>query len=265
MQDIFDAQLRELRAARGHQNPVTFIHDRCAEDVAERLSSINRSFKEVVVIGDHFDILKVALQHFQMNITAIQSTDVLPLEAAAHDLVISFLDLHHHNDPLGQLIQARRALKPDGLFLGVMFGGKTLHQLRQVFAVAEEKIEHGVSPRVSPMADIRDIGALLQRAEFKLPVIDSDTFDVSYQSPLHLMRDLRGMGETNIVLQRRKTFLRRSTLMELCATYPSENGGILATFEMLYLTGWVDHQSQQKPLQPGSAQVHLGDYLSTLK
>jgi hypothetical protein len=175
------------------------------------------------------------------------------------------LSLHFANDLPGALIQTRRALKPDGLFLGTMLGGATLEELRTSFAQAETEIEGGLSPRVSPMADLRDLGGLLQRAGFALPVADSDTVTATYATPLALMRDLRAMGATNVLTARRKSPLRRATLARAIEIYQENfaapGGRIRATFEIIHLSGWSPHDSQQKPLRPGSAKSRLADAL----
>jgi len=193
--------------------------------------------------------------------------DTLPLAVGQHDLVIHCLGLHWANDPVGQLIQCRRALKADGLLLAVALGGQTLHELRSCLAQAESLVAGGLSPRVAPMAEVRDLGALLQRAGLALPVADTVPLRVAYQSMWHLMRDLRGMGEANAMTARLRHPTRRMVLQkaaELYATaFPSEQGGIIATFELIVLTGWAPDESQQKPLRPGSAQARLADALET--
>jgi SAM-dependent methyltransferase len=165
----------------------------------------------------------------------------------------------------GSLIQIARILKPDGLFLGAMLGGATLWQLRQALAAAESEIEDGLSPRVSPFADLRDAAGLLQRAGFALPVADSETIEVEYDSALGLMRELSAMGEGNLVVERRRGLARRATLMRAAEIYGERftqpSGRISASFEVLFLHGWAPHESQQKPLRPGSARHRLADAL----
>jgi SAM-dependent methyltransferase len=191
--------------------------------------------------------------------------EVLPLAQGTHDLVIHALSLHWANDPLGQLIQCRRALKPDGLFLAVMFGGQTLQELRASLAEAESLVTGGLSPRVLPMAEIRDLGALMQRAGFALPVADSVTQTVHYTDLPALMADLRAMGETSALAARPRHFTRRDILTKAEAIYranfPAPDGRITATFEVIFLTGWAPHESQQQPLRPGSAKARLADAL----
>ncbi len=193
--------------------------------------------------------------------------EALPFADQSLDLVVSGLALHFVNDLPGTLLQVRRALKPDGLLLAAMLGGTTLTELRTALLAAEEEIEGGASPRVAPFADVRDLGALLQRAEFALPVADAETVTVTYAHPLALMRELRGMGAANALLHRRKAPLRRATLGRALEIYADRfglaNGRIPATFEIMTLTAWAPHESQQKPLQPGSAKVRLADALGT--
>src|SRR6202012_544789 len=178
-------------------------------------------------------------------------------------LVISALALQFVNDLPGALVQIRRALKPDGLFLAVLLGGETLTELRQAFAAAEAEIEGGVSPRVAPFADLRDIGGLLQRAGFALPVTDVDRVVVRYGNAFGLMQDLRRMGATNSLIERRKTPTRRATLVRMAEIYAERfadpDGRIRATFDIIWLSGWAPHESQQTPLAPGSARMRLAD------
>ncbi|GFE64504.1 SAM-dependent methyltransferase [Litoreibacter roseus] len=199
--------------------------------------------------------------------TVVPDADVLNLDAAAHDLVIHAMCLHSANDPVGQLVQCRRALMADGLCLVAMLGGQTLVELRQALGAAEIAVTDGLSPRVAPMAEIRDLGALLQRAGFALPVADSTPRTVSYRSVLHLMRDLRAMGEANPLDARQKNFSKRDLFAEAARIYEDiftlPDGTVRATFEMIFLTGWAPDASQQKPLRPGSALTRLADVLNT--
>jgi SAM-dependent methyltransferase len=191
----------------------------------------------------------------------------LDLEPGAHDLVIHALCLHWANDPVGQLVQCRRALRPDGLFLGVLFGGQTLAELRACLAEAEVSVTGGLSPRVLPMAELRDLGGLLQRAGFALPVADSATRTVTYADAGRLMADLRAMGEANALAQRvrrptqRQIFAQAAT--HYAAGFSALEGRIRATFEMIFLTGWAPDDSQPKPLRPGSAARRLADALGS--
>jgi SAM-dependent methyltransferase len=197
----------------------------------------------------------------------VADEETLPFAPGSLDLVVSGLALQFVNDLPGALIQIRRALKPDGLFLAALIGGESLTELRQAFAAAEAEIEGGVSPRVAPFADLRDLGALLQRAGFALPVTDVDRVSVRYASPLELMHDLRRMGAGNALIERRRTPLRRATLKRMMEIYAerfsSADRRVAATFEIVWLSGWAPHESQQQPLAPGSAKTRLADALKT--
>jgi len=193
--------------------------------------------------------------------------EALPFAAGSLDLVVSALALQFVNDLPGVLIQIRRALKPDGLLLAALIGGDSLTELRSAFAAAEVEVEGGISPRVAPFADIRELGGLLQRAGFALPVVDSERVAVRYDSALALMRDLRRMGATNILVERQRRPLKRATLARMAEIYAERfsdpDGRIRSTFEIIWLSGWVPHESQQKPLKPGSAAQRLADALGT--
>ena len=196
---------------------------------------------------------------------AVADEELLPFAEGAFDLILSNLSLHWVNDLPGALVQIRRALKPDGLFLGTLFGGGTCRELRQALTEAEIAEEGGLSPRVSPLAVVRDAGDLLQRAGFALPVADADTLTVSYPDPLKLMADLRGMGEANAVAARRKTVSRRGTLTAAAARYHAlfadAAGRVPATFEVIFLTAWAPDPSQPRAARPGSATARLADAL----
>jgi SAM-dependent methyltransferase len=193
--------------------------------------------------------------------------EALPFRDGSLDLVVSGLALHFANDLPGVLAQIRRALKPDGLFLAALFGGDTLTELRQAFAEAESQIESGASPRVAPFADLRQLGGLLQRAGFALPVTDVERLTVRYGTAFDLMHDLRRMGATNTLMARRRVPLRRRTLMQMADIYARRfadaDGRIRATFDIVWLSGWAPHPDQQRPLQPGSAKARLADALGT--
>jgi SAM-dependent methyltransferase len=195
----------------------------------------------------------------------VADEEALPFGLATFDLAVSGLALQFVNDLPGTLIQIRRLLKPDGLFLGALIGGETLTELGRSFAIAESDIEGGVSPHVAPFADLRDIGALLQRAGFALPVTDVDRIIVRYDSAFALMHDLRRMGATNTLIDRRRTPLKRATLLRAAEVYAERfadgDGRLRATFEIIWLSGWVPHPSQQQPLKPGSAKTRLADVL----
>jgi SAM-dependent methyltransferase len=193
--------------------------------------------------------------------------EALPFRDGSLDLVATALALQFVNDLPGTLIQIRRALRPDGLLLAALIGGETLSELREAFAAAEAVIEDGISPRVIPFADVREMGTLLQRAGFALPVTDVDRVTVRYATPLALMHDLRRMGATNPMLERSRRPLRRATLRRMMEIYAERfadaDGRIRATFEIVWLSGWAPHESQQKPLAPGSARQRLADALGT--
>lgn len=282
--DLFDRHLIRMRRARALRAGTIpdFLLRRGAEEIAGRLAAIARGFDPVVLIGAAPGVLGEALglgaRAVEMTASAgpspngagarvIGEEEALPFRDGALGLVVSGLTLQWVNDLPGTLIQIRRALKPDGLFLGAVLGGRTLTELREAFIAAETELEGGASPRVMPMADIRDYGALLQRAGFALPVADADAFTVTYASPLGLLRDLRAMGATNALGARRRSFLRRATLMRALAIYaerfPAPGGRVRASFEIIHLAGWGPHESQQKPLRPGSAAARLADALGT--
>jgi SAM-dependent methyltransferase len=257
------------------------------EDLVERLLVVRRSFVRAADIGTPADLLRdtmrrqgivpdtigvdplaPALRGRQPPLVAADE-EALPFAEGSLDLAVSALALQFVNDLPGTLAQIRRALKPDGLFLAALLGGDTLTELRQSFAAAEAEIDGGVSPRVAPFADIRDLGALLQRAGFALPVVDADRLIVRYATPFHLMRDLRGMGATNALAERRRTPLKRATLQRMAQIYGERfsdpDGRVRASFEIVWLSGWAPHESQQQPLRPGSAKARLADALKTIE
>ena len=266
---IFDRRLLRARLARAAAiGPATFLLDRVADDIAERLSAVLRTFDIVVDLGTPTDAVRRAIAGRVGTVAAVVADEeALPFRDASLDLVVSALALQFVNDLPGTLIQIRRALKPDGLFLAAMIGGESLAELRAAFAGAEAEVEGGVSPRVAPFADLRDLGALLQRAGFALPVTDVDRVTVRYASPLALMHDLRRMGAGNALIERQRTPLRRATLHRLLEIYAERfadpDGRIRATFEIVWLSGWAPHQSQQQPVAPGSAKTRLADALRT--
>jgi SAM-dependent methyltransferase len=265
---LFDRALlrRRLRRARRGE-PATFLLDRVAEDMAERLHAVLREFKDAADIGTPGDQVRNALlgrvDHLaRIDLPELES-EPLAVQPESLDLAVSALALQFVNDLPGVLTQIRRALKPDGLLLAAMIGGDTLSELRQSFAAAEAELEGGVSPRVAPFADLRDIGALLQRAGFALPVTDVDRIVVRYDSAFALMQDLRSMGATNILVERRRTPTRRATLLRMAQIYGERfadpDGRVRATFDVIWLSGWAPHESQQKPLKPGSAKAGLAE------
>ena len=254
------ALTRNRRRAEPH---ALFLQQAARDEVEDRVELVNKPFLSPAIV--------TAFPQMWLNrdddAVVIPEEETLPLEVGRHDLVIHSLGLHWANDLVGQLIQCRRALRPDGLLLAVVLGGQTLHELRSCLAHAESTVTGGLSPRVAPMAEVRDLGALLQRAGFALPVADTVPFEVIYQSMWHLMRDLRAMGEANAMTARLRQPTRRA-VFDVAAdlyqkTYPAKQGGITATFELIVLTGWAPAASQQKPLRPGSAQTRLADALKT--
>ena len=278
---VFDrALLRERMRRALAREPETFLVDRVAADLAERLGAVLRQFEVAVDLGTPTDAVRDALSgnaSIGMLVGAsalsrrapaiVADEEALPLRDGSLDLVVSALALQFVNDLPGALVQIRRALKPDGLFLAALLGGDTLGELRQAFAAAESEVEGGVSPRVAPFADVREMGALLQRAGFALPVTDVERLTVRYSSPFILMGELRRMGATNALAERRRTPLRRATLNRMAEIYvrrfADRDGKIRATFEIVWLSGWAPHESQQKPLRPGAAQARLADALGT--
>ncbi|HEY2247798.1 MAG TPA: methyltransferase domain-containing protein [Pseudolabrys sp.] len=282
---VFDRQLLRLRRARARTlGSATFLLDRVATELSERLDPVMRTFNIGVDLGTPTDAVRRALAvsgkvgtiiAAEPDATTLGDTfprvaadeEALPFADGSLDLVVSALALQFVNDLPGTLIQIRRALKPDGLLLTALVGGDSLVELREAFAQAESEIEGGLSPRVAPFADLRELGALMQRAGFALPVVDSDRLTVRYDSPFALMRDLRAMGATNILSERRRAPLKRRTLQRMTQIYADRfadaDGRLRATFEIAWLSGWAPHESQQKPLKPGSAAQRLADALGT--
>jgi SAM-dependent methyltransferase len=278
---IFDRQLiRSRRTRAAALGPATFLLERVASELAGRLSAVLRRFELAADLGTPADALRRALTGHVGQIVAVNSVpahlagatltvaadeEALPFRDASLDLVVSALSLQFVNDLPGTLLQIRRTLKPDGLFLGALIGGESLTELRQAFAQAEAEVEGGVSPRVAPFVELREIGALLQRAGFALPVADVDRITVRYANPLALLHDLRRMGSGNALIERRRTPLRRATLKRMFEIYAERfadaDGRIRATFEIVWVSGWAPHQSQQQPLRPGSARTRLADAL----
>ena len=230
-------------------------------ELSERLTDVNRRFTSTAVVTDFPKIWS----EFVPSSKIVPMEEALALEQGAHDLVIHAMSLHWADDPVGQIVQCRRALKPDGLFLAVAFGGATLHELREVMAEAEARVMGGISPRVAPMAEVRDMGSLLQRAGLALPVADNLRKRVIYPDVIALMHDLRAMGETNALDARHRRIAPRALFPTLAALYaekhPAEEKRIQATFEFVFLTGWAPHESQQQPLRPGAAKHRLADAL----
>jgi SAM-dependent methyltransferase len=284
---VFDLRLLRARRRRAAAlGPSTFLVERVAEDLSDRLSAVLRHFACAVDLGTPTDAVRKVLAA-SGKVSAIIAADVpvsgrsvvdgelavaadeeaLPFREASVDLVVSALALQFVNDLPGTLLQVRHALRPDGLLLAALPGGNTLTELRQAFAEAEAEVEDGASPRVAPFADVRDLGALLQRAGFALPVTDVDRMTVRYASPLALMHDLRRMGASNPLIERSRRPLRRATLVRMMQVYAERfsdtDGRVRATFEIVWLSGWAPHESQQKPLAPGSARQRLADALGS--
>ena len=256
---ILRARVRSLRAGGD-----AFLAREAAQGISERLAAVNRHFRSGLLLegravpddgADHWTQLTLG------------NDDALIAEPASFDLVVSVLALHTVNDLPGVLAQARRALRPDGLFLAALFCGDTLFELRDSFIAAEAATSGGISPRVAPFADMRDLGTLLQRAGFALPVADVERTTVLYKDIRSLVRDLRIHGETNALVERSRKPLSRAMLATLIAHYAAHHaapdGRLRATFDIVYLTGWAPHESQQKPLRPGSAQMRLAEALGT--
>lgn len=238
-----------------------FLQEVARDELQDRVAMVNKSFQSAAVVTGYPHLWD------KSSAMAVADADLLDLSPDKHDLVIHSLGLHWSNDPVGQLIQCRRALKPDGLLLAASLGGQSLHELRASLAEAEIAVSGGLSPRVAPMAELRDLGALLQRAGFALPVADSVDLNVEYRDMWHLMRDLRAMGEGNALNARLRHPTRRTVFERAAeiyaATYPGRDGGVRATFEIIVLTGWAPDTSQPQPLRPGSATARLADALGT--
>ena len=263
---LFDRALLRARQRRARRlGAAEFLLDRVAEDIDERLHAVLRDLSDAADVWTPGEVLRGPVRERFKTLTHLGLEDspdeVLPFQPGSLDLVISALAFQFVNDLPGVLAQIRRALRPDGLLLAAMIGGDTLTELRQCFAAAEAECEGGVSPRVAPFADLRDVGGLLQRAGFALPVTDLDHIVVRYDSAFALMQDLRRMGATNILVERRRTPSRRATLLRMAQIYAERfadpDGRIRATYDVIWLSGWAPHESQPKPLRPGSAKASL--------
>ncbi len=278
---------RHRRRAAAKFSEHDFLFREIADRLDERLGEITRRFDSVLVVGNHGGIaadrvaerfanarivctdLDSALLSAGPGMAVVADEEALPFADGSFDLVLSLLGFHWVNDLPGALVQLRRALRPDGLMLAAMLGGDTLHELRAAFLEAESAVEGGVSPRVSPFVDVRTAGGLLQRAGFALPMVDVDSLTVTYENAFALMRDLSGMGEANALAERRTGFTRRTTILAMAEAYAARHSGpdgrIPATFDVLYLTAWSPHESQPKPLAPGSGTTSLADRLGKKK
>jgi SAM-dependent methyltransferase len=248
----------------GRMGGDAFLVREAAEGISERLAAVNRRFEQGLALDDGATRVRGV---GRWSAARWGEGDALALEPASFDLAVSVLSLHQVNDLPGVLAQVRRALKPDGLFLAALLGGATLFELRDSFAAAETATTGGISPRVAPFADVRDLGSLLQRAGFSLPVADVERTTARYRDFGSLVRDLRIHGATNALVERNRKFLSRATAAALQAHYLAHHaepdGRLRATFDIVYLTGWAPHESQQKPLRPGSAEARLADALGT--
>ena len=283
---LFDRALLARRRARVAASAAQhdFLLARVAADLAERLAIVRRSFPLAANLGAHHGLVSQAIQGIagvervidvdatpaallrsKARLRVVAEEDALPFADASLDLVVSGLSLQLVNDLPGALVQIRRALKPDGLLLASLLGGATLKELREAWLAAEAEISGGASPRVAPFADVRDMGALLQRAGFALPVVDSETVIVTYANPLALMQEIRAMGVSNMLISRRRTPVTRRLLLRAAEIYAERfagaDGRVPATLEILTLTAWAPDESQPKPLRPGSAQTRLADAL----
>jgi SAM-dependent methyltransferase len=271
---LFDRKLLLARRKRALAlGAETFLLDRVAEELIERLGAVKRNFELALDLGTPGDTL-VRLLGNSSQVAKVEASDLLAddeekfsLPEAKFDLAVSALALQWVNDLPGALVQIHRALKPDGLLLAALVGGETLHELRESLATAEAEIAGGASPRVSPFAEVRSLGALLQRAGYALPVIDSDRHTVRYETPFKLFQDLRRMGATNALVERSRKPLTKKIVARAAEIYAERfrdsDGRLRATFDILWVAGWVPHESQQKPLQPGSAKMRLADALGT--
>lgn len=265
---LFDRALLAMRQDRARrQGAVTFLLDRVAEDFSDRLAAVKREFSAAAVLWTPGEL--PLPRRASVTRVPLDASEALRLPLESLDLVASALALQFVNDLPGVLAQIRRALKPDGLLLAAMIGGDTLTELRQCFAAAEAECEGGVSPRVAPFADLRDVGQLLQRAGLALPVTDVDRVVVRYDNAFALMHDLRRMGATNILLERRRAPTRGATMLRMAQIYAERfsdpDGRIRATFDIVWLSAWAPHDSQQKPLRPGSAKASLEAAVKGLK
>jgi SAM-dependent methyltransferase len=279
---VFDRRMVRQRLARAKaMGPADFLLAHATRDLVERFAVIKRDFSRVLDLGTPSAMLAEQLASGTREIVRLSPSratlgpatlvslvgdeEALPLAAEQFDLAVSALSLHSVNDLPGTLVQLRRALAPDGLFLGCLLGGRTLEELRTALMIAETETTGGVSPRVAPFVDIRDMGALMQRAGFALPVVDSEPLVVRYSNLFGLMADLRAMGATNALAARLRKPTSRSLFLRAGQIYAERfsdsDGRVRATFELIFVSGWAPHESQQKPLRPGSAQMRLADVL----
>jgi SAM-dependent methyltransferase len=255
-----------------------FLVEAAAEQIGERIGAVNRRFKRALDLGSRGRAFAQLKPHADSWVRAspvpeassgtamiVGDEELLPFAPESFDLVTSVLSLHAVNDLPGAFLQIRQALEPDGLLMAAIFGGETLTELRQSFASAEAEVSGGISPRVAPFADVRDLGALLQRAGLALPVADLERTTVRYHDIAKLFADLRAMGETNALSGRRSSFSSRRligrVLEDYAARFADADGRLRVTFDIVYLTAWAPHESQQQPLKPGSAKMRLAEAL----
>jgi SAM-dependent methyltransferase len=277
---LFDRRLVRQHLTRARKAPAHFLLDRVVADFGERLSLVSRAFPRALDLGTPGVQVAEALRGNGRIVfraapildappsvrSLIADEEALPFASASFDLIASAMSLQWANDLPGVLVQIRRALAPDGLFLAALVGGQSLHELRTALTSAEAEVTGGASPRVAPFADVRDLGGLLQRAGFALPVTDIEPIVVRYASMFALMQDLRAMGATNALTERSRVPLRRAVLMRAADIYAGHfsdaDGRMRATFDIVWLSGWAPHESQQKPLAPGSARMRLAEALN---
>ena len=286
------ARRRDRAMRRGFIGEADFLWHRAADGIAERIEDCTRDFPDVAIHGTGAGAVAAALPARAGTGRIVQidpspamagaaarlrpdadartmTGETLPLEEESVDLALSTLMLHWANDPVGQLIQMNRALRPDGLMIAALFGGDSLSELRAALAAAESEVMGGLSPRIAPMGEVRELGALLQRAGFAMPVADAERLTVTYESAFALMRDLRAMGETNILTARHRAPLPRAMLSRACELYAERHatpeGRVPASVELVYLTGWAPAEGQPRPLRPGSARARLADALGSVE
>jgi len=269
--EIFDRRLLSAKRARAASKfgEADFLFKWVVENLRDRLDVIKRDYEVVAQLGGRGGAIIDDAVIYDLNTAfspdVICDGEFLPFAPQSQDMIISALDMHSINDLPGTLVQIKDALKPDGIFIAAVFGGETLHELRASLSAAEMELRDGISPRVFPFADKQEFGALLQRAGFALPVVDSEIVTVTYEHIFKLMSDIRGMGESNVIAARDKRYVGRDFFMKAAQHYAENfaesDGRISASFEIIFLIGWAPHESQQKPLQPGSAENRLADAL----
>lgn len=260
--NLIDRKALQLHRARADLERL-FLHQAAVDEIQDRLAMVNKTFNDIAVVSPFPTVWKPIAP----RVVVLPDDETLDLASNSFDLIVHAMALHWSNDPVGQLIQCRRALRPDGLCLAICLGGRTLTELRDILSQAEISETGGLSPRISPMPEIRDLGALLQRAGFAMPVADNAQLTAQYCDLTHLMHDLRAMGESNALQNRLRHPTRRGIFARAGDLYKenfgTEDGKIRASFEVITLTGWAPDSSQPKPLRPGSARSRLSDALNT--